>query len=191
MNTPMLRRSARIANRSAMATPVPVKTQQWLCNDHDSVGIRRSRRLALRKQPNYYESEEWEVEDPIYTSNTEIRTYIDLSVEESAKCKEDAARVKIVMDRAEDKSLPFSGRNRAVIDTLYWIRKSMYMIPMYPTLRATVREKIREFEADIANGKTNQWSAFYLNHLLDEMGLLKEALVNAHRSPYYVAAAGA
>jgi hypothetical protein len=98
--------------------------------------------------------------------------------------------MKEVMGRADDMSLPSSCRNRAVIDTLYWCRMSAYLIPMFPKFRATTRAKIREFESKIANGK-HTLSVYNRQDLLEEIEQNKEALANAHRSPWYVAAAEA
>lgn len=212
MNTSQPRRSARIAGTANAVTggtpyrstnvltpmvtitirqPVPVKTSpETVKTSQETVKTRHSRRLALRQRPNYSEPEEWEVEDPIYTSNTEYRLSKDLPEPDRTKLLEDVARMKEALGRTEDMSLHPSCRNRAVIDTLYWCRMSAYLIPMFPKFRATTRAKIREFEAKIASGK-HTLSSFHRQELLEEIEQNKEALANAHRSPWYVAAAEA
>lgn len=184
MNTSQLRRSARIAGAAnptvtiSIRPSVPVKTSQ--------VKTRHSARTALRQRPNYYEAEEWEMEDPIYTSNTECRTINDLSEPNRTKLLEDVARTKKTLGRAKDMSLTSAERNHAVIDTLYWCRMSAYLIPMHPKFRATVRSKVREFEEKIVSGQRTL-SVYQRQTLLEEIELNKEALANAHRSPWYVA----
>lgn len=200
MNTSQPRRSVRIAGRSTnVVTPmvtisirpsVPVKTSTaktpQVKTSQETVKTRHSARTALRQRPNYYEPEEWEVEDPIYTSNTECRTINDLSETNRTKLLEDVARMKKTLGCTEDMSLPSTGRNRAVIDTLYWSRMSAYLIPMFPNFRATVRSKVREFEEKIVSGQRTL-SVSQRQELLEEIKLNKEALANAHRSPWYVA----
>lgn len=196
MNTSQPRRSARIAARTPTVTisirpSAPVKTSTGKTSQEtgktSQVKTRHSARTALRQRPNYYEAEEWEVEDPIYTSNTECRLSKDLPEHDHTKLLEDVARMKKVLGRAEDMSLPSAGRNRAVIDTLYWCRVSAYLNPMFPKFRATTRTKIREFEAKIASGH-HTLSVSHRQELLEEIELNKEALANAHRSPWFVAA---
>lgn len=207
MNTSQPRRSARIASRSAtpMVTitiqtfpkeksvaslprnvvrpSVPVKTSQT------PVKTRHSRRLALRQRPNYYEPEEWEVEDPIYPSNTECRISKDLPFSEYMELLKDIDRMKMAMGRAENDPTS-DGRNVGVFDTLHWCRMSAYLIPMFPKFRVTTRAKIREFEEKIASGK-HTLSDYQRQALLEEIERNKEALANAHRSPWFVAAAEA
>lgn len=197
-----IRRSARIAGRPANPTvtisirpsvpvktstgktpQVPVKTSQVKTSQ---VKTRHSARTALRQRPNYYEPEEWEVEDPIYTSNTECRISKDLPFSEYMELLKDIDRMKMALSRAEND--PTSrGRNVGVFDTLHWCRMSAYLIPMFPKFRATARSKVREFEAKIASGH-HTLSVTQRQALLEEIELNKEALANAHRSPWFVAA---
>lgn len=194
MNTIQPRRSARIAGRSANPTvtisippSVPVKTSTGKTSQ-ETVKIRHSARSALRSRPNYYEAEEWEVEDPIYTSNTDFRSYRNLPEDECANAQMMVGHVKKALDKATDYSLPSAERHRAVIDILHWSRMSGVLIPMYPTYRATVRTKVREFVKDINLGYRKNMTAYNYRKMLEEIALIKEALTNAHRSPWYVAA---
>ncbi len=188
MNTSLpTRRSARLAARNPVvvtirttsvrsrpsATPAPVKT-------------RHSARMALRKRPNYAEPEEWEVEDPIYPSTG--CTYNDLSESEHTKRMSEVARCKEALSRAEDFTLPKTHRHCAVIDS-FWICQGMeIVVPMYPKFRAVIRNKIRDFETKLHGNCTEMHPRLQLS-LQEAMDVMKKALANAHRSPYYVAAA--
>jgi hypothetical protein len=143
--------------------------------------------MALRPRPNYAESEEWEVEDPIYPSNTIFRTSSDLSDSDRKKLFSEAARCKEALSRAEDFTLPKTHRHCAVIDS-FWICQGMeIVVPMFPKFRATVRDKIRDFETKLQQGCSMD-PRLQLS-LQEAMDVMKKALANAHRSPYYVAAA--
>lgn len=206
MNTSLpTRRSARLAVRNPVvvtirthpatsgrsATPAPVKT-------------RHSARTALRKRPNYAESEEWEVEDPIYPSNTIFRTISDLSDSDRKKLFSEVDRCKEALNRADNFTLPKTHRHCAVIDS-FWICQGMeIVVPMFPKFRATVRDKIRDFETKLQlfrESEKQERSRFreigqqgcsmdprLQLSLQEAMDVMKKALANAHRSPFFVAA---
>jgi hypothetical protein len=190
-STQPIRRSARLAARNPVvvtvrATPVPVRSRPSATPA--PVKTRHSARLALRKRPNYAETEEWEVEDPIYPSNTTYRTSGDLSVSEHTKLMSEVARCKEALNRADNFTLPTTHRHCAVIDCFWVVQGMEIVIPMFPKFRATMRDKIRDFEERLQGGYCATMDPRMQLSLQDAMDVTKKALANAHRSPFYVAA---
>ncbi len=189
-STQPIRRSARLAARAVVVTvrttPAPVRSRPSATPS--PLKTRHSARLALRKRPNYTEPEEWEVEDPIYPSNTTYRNSGDLSESERTKFFSEANRCKEALNRAGDSTLPMTHRHCAVID-MFWVIQGMeFVIPMFPKFRATMRDKIRDFETQLQGGYCAAMDPRLQLSLQDAMDVTKKALANAHRSPFYVAA---
>jgi hypothetical protein len=151
-----------------------------------SLKTRHSARMALRKRPNYAEPEEWEVEDPIYPSNTIFRTASDLSEPERKTLLAENTRFKATTDIANNFSLPKDQRHRGLIGSFWVCQGTEINLPMFPTFRALVRDKIREFETKLQEGCSMDPRLQVL--FQEAMDATKKALANAHRSPYYNAA---
>ncbi len=63
-----------------------------------------------------------------------------------------------------------------------------FVIPMFPKFRATMRDKIRDFEEKLQGGYCAAMDPRLQLSLQDAMDVTKKALANAHRSSFYVAA---
>lgn len=89
------------------------------------------------------------------------------------------------LEQAEDSSLSSIDHHVALINFFNICQNMKFLIPMFPTFRVMVQDKINTFEADLTENRITM-DPLLQEYLVHGMAVTEEVIANADCSPYYV-----